>query len=102
MWYKDIINGYIVAIGVGKNKQQISESEYNKLLDIINNRPIPKDGYDYKLHADSLRWELVEIKEEPKDKSENEDREKLYKTFTKEQLKIVKNSKFLSKIFDLG
>lgn len=73
-WYAIITDGIILAIGCGnscKPETEITEAEYNKLLSIIHNRPIPPDGYDYKLKADNLEWELYEIpqedEEEPND-----------------------------------
>jgi len=30
-------------------------------MSIIHNRPTPQNGYDYKLKADTLTWELVEL-----------------------------------------
>ena len=73
-WYAIIADGIILAIGRGNScepETEITEAEYNKLLSIIHNRPIPPDGYDYKLKVDTLEWELYEIpqedEEEPND-----------------------------------
>lgn len=61
MYSKLIEGGYIIAVGTGILGEEIKESEYNELLSIIHNRPIPQSGYDYKLKADTLTWELVEL-----------------------------------------
>ena len=61
MYNKTIIDGYISFVGTGEMGEQINESEYNELMSIIHNRPIPQSGYDYKLKADTLTWELVEL-----------------------------------------
>ena len=61
MKYKVIIDGYLVSVGTGSGGTEITESEYNDLLSIIHNRPTPQSGYDYKLKADTLEWELVEL-----------------------------------------
>lgn len=60
-YYKTIIDGYLVSVGTGTGGTEITESEYNGLLSIIHNRPTPQSGYDYKLKADTLTWELVEL-----------------------------------------
>ena len=60
-YYKTINDGYLVSVGTGTGGTEITESEYNELLSIIHNRPIPQSGYDYKLKADTLTWELVEL-----------------------------------------
>ena len=61
MKYKVIIDGYLVSVGTGTGGTEISETEYNDLLSIIHNRPTPSTGFDYKLNADTLTWELVEL-----------------------------------------
>ena len=59
MYQKNIENGYIKSIVKGANNGNISESEYNQIMSIINNRPIAPEGYDYLL-KDNLTWELVQ------------------------------------------
>lgn len=65
MWYKEIKNGYITAIGVGRNDSQITKDEYDALMIIVHNRPAPPAGYDYLIRADTLEWELVELPPAP-------------------------------------
>ena len=60
-YYKLIIDGYLVSVGTGTGGTEITEIEYNDLLSIIHNRPTPQTGFDYKLKADTLEWELVEL-----------------------------------------
>ena len=60
-YYKIIDSSYIISVGTGTGGTEITESEYNNLLSIIHNRPTPPSGYDYKLKADTLTWELVEL-----------------------------------------
>ena len=60
-YYKTINGGYFVSIGTGTGGTNITETEYNELLSITHNRPIPPTGFDYKLNADTLEWELVEL-----------------------------------------
>lgn len=58
--YKIIDNGYLTAIGRGYDGIEITEVEYNELLNHIRNKPIAETGYDYWLKED-LTWELVEV-----------------------------------------
>lgn len=53
---------------------EITESEYNIIFEIIKNKPLPPDGYDYRL-TDELEWELYElpIVEESDDEATEED-----------------------------
>jgi hypothetical protein len=65
--YKIIENGYITAIGKGYDGIEITEAEYNELLELIRNKPTAEVGFDYRLKED-LTWELVEVPEvEPTD-----------------------------------
>ena len=59
-FYKIINNGYLVAIGNGSGGTEITESEYNNLLEIIHNKPTAESGFDYRLKAD-LTWEMYEL-----------------------------------------
>ena len=65
MYKKYEKDGYIVCLGVG---DEITEGEYNKILDKINNRPIAPEGFTYKLTT-ALKWELCEL---PKIKNNEE------------------------------
>ena len=60
MYQKNVENGYIVSLVKGVSNGNITEEEYNTLLDIISNKPTPPQGYDYKLRED-LTWELYEL-----------------------------------------
>ena len=64
-FYKIIDSGYIAAIGTNGNDSvtEITESEYSEIIAIIENKPSDPEGYTYKLRADNLEWELVEITE---------------------------------------
>ena len=52
-------NGYIIAVSTGDFGEQITETEYNEILSIIQTAPIAPEGYAYMLRADNLEWELV-------------------------------------------
>lgn len=60
MYQKIIENGYIVSIVKGVSNGNITEAEYNNLLDIIHNKHQAPSGYDYRLKTD-LTWELYEL-----------------------------------------
>ena len=61
-YYKVIADGYIVGIGTNGNDSvtEITETEYNEILDIIHAAPTAPEGYQYRLRADTLEWELIE------------------------------------------
>lgn len=60
MFYKYINNNFIIGVGTGSGGEEISEQEYNSILDKINNRPEAPEGYSYRLTT-SLEWELCEV-----------------------------------------
>ena len=61
---KFVLNGYVIAVGEGLVGEQISDADYSALIAIIQSKPTPPTGYEYKLRADTLEWELVEAPEE--------------------------------------
>lgn len=60
MYRKNVDNGYIVSISKGNSNGNITEKEYNVIMDVIKDKPTPPDGYDYRL-TESLEWELYEL-----------------------------------------
>lgn len=57
-----ITENYIEALGgYGLAGEEITESEYAEIMQKIRNKPTDPDGYMYKLRADTLEWELVEL-----------------------------------------
>lgn len=65
MFYKYINDKFIIGVGTGKGGEEITEQEYNSILDKINNRPEAPEGFSYRLTT-SLEWELCEVsKTEP-------------------------------------
>lgn len=53
-------NGYIVAFGKAEN--ETANEEYKRLQEIMKSKPVPIDGYDYRLKTD-LTWELFKLPE---------------------------------------
>ena len=57
MYKKYEKDGYILCLGIG---DEITEDEYNKILDKINNHPSAPEGFTYRLTT-ALEWELAEL-----------------------------------------
>lgn len=61
---------HIIAIGTGAGGTEITETEYNDIMAIIQNRP-SADGKGYRLKAD-LTWEAYDLPPEPEPSDEDE------------------------------
>lgn len=59
-YYKVIEDGYITIIGENIVGEEISEEEYNTIMNVIENKPLTKEGFDYRLKED-LTWEEYEV-----------------------------------------
>lgn len=59
MYYKNIENGFITFLSTGAGQVEITKEEYDAILAVIQSRPIPDAGFDYRLRED-MTWELVE------------------------------------------
>ena len=68
MYQKITDNGYIVSIVKGTTEGNITEEEYNEIKTVIENRPVAREGFDYRL-KENLEWEEYEppTKEEEND-----------------------------------
>ena len=67
MRYYKIVNGdYLLAVGTGNGGEEITEAEYNDIVDIIRSSPTAPEGYGYRLKSDLTRelYELPVIAEE--------------------------------------
>lgn len=53
-------NGYIVAY----QSEGEHDADYTEAIKVMETRPTPPDGYDYRLKADTLEWELYELPQE--------------------------------------
>ena len=74
-YYKQILNGYILCVGKNIGGEEITESEYNEILQVIGNKPQKTDTADYRLKED-LTWEEYEV-EPPDQDPELDDSEAL-------------------------
>lgn len=54
-YYKDIQNGFIVAIGTGGGGVEITETEYESIMAVIQDKPARTETTDYHL-TESLEW----------------------------------------------
>lgn len=71
MRYNKYISGdEIIAIGKGAGGVEITETEYNEIMSIIQNRPAA-EGKGYRLKAD-LTWEEYDVPPEPEPSDEDE------------------------------
>lgn len=61
-YYKQVSDGYILAIGTGLGGIGITETEYNDILSALQKKPASNDKYDYRLR-DNLFWEEYELQE---------------------------------------
>ena len=59
-YYKIEQEGYILVVGVGSGGKEIDETEYNDIVNVIENKPISSEEYDYRLKSD-LTWEKYKI-----------------------------------------
>ena len=60
MFYKYISDKYIIGVGTGSGGEEITEQEYNNILEKINNRPEAPEGYSYRLTS-AMEWKLCEV-----------------------------------------
>ena len=49
-----VINGYIIATTQ-------DDEQFNAIMQKSQNKPTDPEGYQYKLRADNLEWELVKL-----------------------------------------
>ena len=63
-------SGALLSIGTGPGGTEITETEYNDIMAIIQNRP-SADGKGYRLKTD-LTWEEYDLPPEPEPSDEDE------------------------------
>lgn len=63
-YYKTIINGYIQFISTCNGETEITENEYNEIMDAIKDKPQETEMVDYLLKTD-LTWESYEKESVP-------------------------------------
>lgn len=74
MYFKKVDDGYIKEIGtsdfISGSLEEITVSEYDEILTLIQNKPAETDTLKYRLKTD-LTWEEYEV--EPPEPSEDVD-----------------------------
>ena len=65
-YFKNIDNDVISSISTGSGMEEITQEEYDAILALIQQRPTPPPGYDYRLRTD-MTWEQVEAPAAPAD-----------------------------------
>ena len=80
-YYKQIENGNIIAIGTGGGGLEITETEYNAIMAVIQNKPPRTETTDYHLKTD-LTWEEYERPIEPESEPSDEDKAEAYDILT--------------------
>lgn len=60
-YYKIVSGEYVVAFGIGSGAVEITKTEYQSIKEAASLSPAAPSGYTYKLRADTLEWELVEL-----------------------------------------
>ena len=71
-YYKTIIDGYIMTVGIGDIGTEITEEEYSTILTTIRNRPAPPEGKGLRLKA-NLTWEEYDLPDPEPDEVTGED-----------------------------
>lgn len=72
MYYKTLEGEFVLGVGTGHGGTEIDQAEYQKIMTAIQNRPIPPEGYRYRLRND-LTWELHEALPIPEIEKEAEE-----------------------------
>ena len=61
MLYKQIEDGILTAIGdsstIGKNQTEITQAEYDSIMEVIRNKPEDTEEVVYKLNAETLTYD---------------------------------------------
>lgn len=64
-----IEDGYIQSVGSADSGApedgNLTREEYDRIKTIIAEKPPAADGYDYRLRADTLQWEQIELPPAP-------------------------------------
>ena len=59
-FYKIVNDEYITAIGTGSLGTEITETEYNEIVELIQTKPPHTETTDYRMKTD-LTWEEFEL-----------------------------------------
>ena len=76
-YYKQISNGYIIAIGTGGGGEEITEQEYNEIMTVIQSKPVRTETTDFHLKT-NLTWEEYERPADPESEPSDDDKAEAY------------------------
>ena len=71
-YYKTIKDGYITAIGTGGSGVEITEDEYNEIMEMIHAKPSRTETTDFRLKTD-LTWEEFDRPPDPEPELDDEE-----------------------------
>ena len=54
-YYRDDVEGMLIAVGTGLGNTEITETEYNDIMNIIKKRPRDGEDFEYVLTS-SFEW----------------------------------------------
>lgn len=60
MYFMNEKDGIVLSVQKGGGGTAITEAQYEAIIKAIQNRPVPPEGYGYRLKTD-LTWELYEL-----------------------------------------
>lgn len=69
-YYRQIVDNQIISISINGGGEEITETEYNKIMEIIQSRP-SAEGKGYRLKTD-LTWEEYVLPPDPEPSDEDE------------------------------
>lgn len=68
--WKQTEDGYLIAVGTGYGGTEITKSEYDSIISVLQSRPA-ESGKGYRLKTD-LTWEAYDLPPEPEPSDDDE------------------------------
>lgn len=59
-YFKIVSDGFVLGVGTGNGGLQITQEEYQTIVELIQEKPSAPSGYTYML-TEALEWQLVEL-----------------------------------------
>lgn len=60
-YYKNTENGYITSVSTAIGEIEVTEDEYNAIINLIKTKPEDGENYIYMLNATTMRWNKVNV-----------------------------------------
>lgn len=61
--FAEFENGYVIYVSDNCGNTELTDEQTSTIKERLRDRPTAPDGFTYKLRADTLEWELVELPE---------------------------------------